>query len=123
MGTRSRWEHTRNSCCKVLCMLGSPRCSSHLPAAMPPTRRPADRQGAARPDPWGAVLLVNETLGLQRFLHLGPMPHSREIGRECVILGKVDCEVLGPAEHGEQIRIGHRELIAHQVALVPEISG
>ena len=67
-----------------------------------------------------APLRLQQALFLERLLNLGTLRDAGLIGGQYRPFRQIDSHVPGPAQHREQICVGHREGIAHQKGLVLE---
>ncbi|OMP10981.1 hypothetical protein COLO4_04110, partial [Corchorus olitorius] len=66
--------------------------------------------------------LLEQAFGLHRGLHGRAGQHALAVGQEVGQLGDVHAHELGPARHGEQVGVGHGELLAHQVVASIELA-
>src|SRR3984893_6102380 len=57
----------------------------------------------------------------ERFLHLGARGDPGLEGHQVVQAGEVHLMAVGPAQHGIEIAVSHRELLAHQIVAAGEL--
>jgi hypothetical protein len=65
--------------------------------------------------------LLQQSFSLHRFLHLGPRGYPIKIGFDVWPFAKVDADPRRPAQHGEHVRVGDSECVAHQVLLASQL--
>jgi hypothetical protein len=62
-----------------------------------------------------------QAFGLERHLHRRPGRHAQLVGGQGRPLGQLDLHVGAPAQHREQIGVGHAETLAQQVILAGQL--
>src|SRR5262245_29844765 len=65
--------------------------------------------------------LLDESFRLHRFLNLGTRGDAVDIGFQARPLGEVHFDAARPPQNGEKVRVGHGELVAHQVLAPGEL--
>ena len=68
-----------------------------------------------------ALGLLDQTLGLQRFLHPGPAADARHDGLYIGPLRQVYFQRLDPVQYGEQVGVSGGEVIAADIALAGQL--
>src|ERR1700730_2770527 len=58
----------------------------------------------------------------ERFLHLGARGDAGLVGHQVVQAGEGHLVAVGPAQHGKEIAVCHRELLAHQIVAAGKLA-
>src|SRR5579864_2067899 len=67
-----------------------------------------------------SIPLLQQPLGLQRLLDLRALADALEVRLDVGPWRELDVEPRRPVENGEEVRVGGRVLVAHQVLLARE---